>query len=140
MLNPQVTSDFELLMTTRALRWLRARGGAEDKVLVAGSMSHQVPFVNDSKGGVTAERYRRLSSGAEFEEMANRLASNGVDFILLEMMSQPDLPTSRLRRSRHRVALLGRIYRGHDDELNVFAQLARPTGVTDVRQHRLRGR
>ena len=59
--------------------------------LVAGSMSHQVPVLGRSD----LRNPKTLPSVAlateRFEEMACALAAGGVDFILMEMMSDPDL-------------------------------------------------
>lgn len=117
--------DFELLNNHACALALAARTeeGAEDKVLIAGSMSHQVPFVNDSKGGVTSRTLPPLEvAERNFKEMANRLASNGVDFILLEMMSQPELANLAIEAVRG----TGLPYWvgftvGHDDDLNVVS-------------------
>ena len=118
-------SDFELLNDQACALALAARTeeGAEDKVLVAGSMSHQVPFVNDSKGGVTSRTLPPLEvAERNFEEMANRLASNGVDFILLEMMSQPELANLAIEAVRGTgLPFWVGFTVGHDDELNVVS-------------------
>ena len=72
-------------------REARERTGAAGHVAVAGSMSHQIPV----EGGGD----QRLAHGvpapevavANFGEMAELLAASGVDLILMEMMSDPDL-------------------------------------------------
>jgi S-methylmethionine-dependent homocysteine/selenocysteine methylase len=60
-------------------------------VVVAGSMSHQVPMLSDSD----RRNPHLLPSAAEaernFHDMATVLEASGVDLILLEKMSDPDL-------------------------------------------------
>ena len=69
----------------------RDRMGADKRVAVAGSMSHQVPVVggSDQRDGDTVPTAE--NAGANFREMANLFADCGVDLIILEMMSDPDL-------------------------------------------------
>lgn len=69
----------------------RDRTGTEGHVAVAGSMSHQVPVVTG-----TSQRDARAVPPAKvakdnFGEMAELLAASGVDLILMEMMSDPEL-------------------------------------------------
>ena len=62
----------------------RASGG--EPVAVAGSMSHMLPNRHDPATAPSPER-----AAACFTEMAQTLASAGVDLIIMEMMSNPDL-------------------------------------------------
>ena len=62
----------------------RASGG--DAVAVAGSMSHMVPMRHDPAWAPSPSRAVEC-----FSEMAETLAAAGVDLIILEMMSNPDL-------------------------------------------------
>ena len=73
----------------------RAAGGRS--VAVAGSMSHMVPIAagadrRDPKAVPEAAR-----AEAMFVEMASLLADAGVDLILMEMMSDPDLAVPAVR-------------------------------------------
>ncbi len=94
MLEPAgLGSRFEELnrRAVEAAREARERAGAAGRVAVAGSMSHQLPFIAGSD-----ERDARAVPPPEvaesnFREMAEVLAASGVDLILLEMMSDPDL-------------------------------------------------
>ena len=69
----------------------RDRTGMEGRVAVAGSMSHQVPVMTGTDqrdiDGVPSPQIAR----GNFREMAELLAENGVDLILMEMMSDPEL-------------------------------------------------
>ena len=62
----------------------RAAGG--DAVAVAGSMSHMTPMRHDPARAPSPARAAEC-----FSEMAETLASAGVDLIIMEMMSNPDL-------------------------------------------------
>ena len=62
----------------------RAAGG--DAVAVAGSMSHMTPARHDPSSAPSPSRAREC-----FSEMARTLAAAGVDLIIMEMMSNPDL-------------------------------------------------
>lgn len=62
----------------------RAAGG--DAVAVAGSMSHTLPMRHDPAHAPSPARAAEC-----FSEMAGTLAAAGVDLIVLEMMSNPDL-------------------------------------------------
>ena len=62
----------------------RAAGG--DAVAVAGSMSHMSPMRHDPARAPSPAR-----AAEYFSEMAETLAAAGVDFIIMEMMSNPDL-------------------------------------------------
>ena len=79
----------------------RAAGG--DAVAVAGSMSHTLPMRHDPAHAPSPARAAEC-----FSEMAGTLAAAGVDLIVLEMMSNPDLARPRARRRpRHRAAGVG---------------------------------
>jgi S-methylmethionine-dependent homocysteine/selenocysteine methylase len=72
-------------------RQARDRTGTVERVAVAGSMSHQIPIVagadqRDAHSVPPAE-----VAEANFREMAELLAASGVDLILTEMMSDPEL-------------------------------------------------
>ncbi|MGI9336510.1 MAG: homocysteine S-methyltransferase family protein [Gammaproteobacteria bacterium] len=74
----------------------RERTGSQDRVVVAGSMSHQVPYERlDEK-----RRQRHVpppdEASANFREMAGILANAGVDLILMEMMSDPVLANAAI--------------------------------------------
>lgn len=75
----------------------RQRTGMEGRVAVAGSMSHQVPF----HGGTDQRDPHSIPSPdiaeAYFREMAELLAESGVDLLLMEMMSDPDLANPAIR-------------------------------------------
>ena len=69
----------------------RERTGMAERVAVAGSMSHQVPIV---KGADQRDAHAVPTpeiAEANFREMAQLLAASGVDLILMEMMSDPEL-------------------------------------------------
>ncbi len=94
MLEPAgLGSRFEELnrRAVEAAREARERTGAVERVAVAGSMSHQLPIIEgadqrDARAVPTPE-----VAESNFREMAEVLAASGVDLILLEMMSDPDL-------------------------------------------------
>ena len=78
----------------------RERLGAGDTVVVAGSMSHQVPVhagtdYRDAEQLPSPERCE-----AAFREMASTLAESGVDLLLLEMMSDPALANPAIAAAR----------------------------------------
>ncbi len=64
----------------------RARAAGGDAVAVAGSMSHMLPMRHDPARAPSPARAAEC-----FSEMAETLAAAGVDLIILEMMSNPDL-------------------------------------------------
>ncbi len=72
-------------------REARDRTGSGRQVAVAGSMSHQVPVL----GGADERDAQAVPAPdvaeANFREMAELLAASGVDLILMEMMSDPEL-------------------------------------------------
>ncbi|MBF2759987.1 MAG: homocysteine S-methyltransferase family protein [Ectothiorhodospiraceae bacterium AqS1] len=103
MLDPAGLGDrFESLnrSAVEIARLARKRAGADDRVVVAGSMSHQVPM---QKG--TAQRDAeqvpdpKIAAG-RFREMAETLAEAGVDLLLLEMMSDPDFINPAIEAAR----------------------------------------
>ena len=64
----------------------RGRAGGGDAIAVAGSMSHMLPMRHDPAGAPSPARAVEC-----FSEMADTLAAAGVDLIIMEMMSNPDL-------------------------------------------------
>ncbi len=78
------------LAVARALE-AREQAAAGRTILVAGSMSHQIPI----KPGTQKRQERPLPSvdemQANFAEIAQTLKASGVDMIMLEMMSDPAL-------------------------------------------------
>lgn len=94
MLEPAGLADKLREINTRAVRLaLQARelAAVDRPVIVAGSMSHQVPVVagHDFRD-LEAIPNKEVAAG-NFREMADILAESGVDMILMEMMSDPDL-------------------------------------------------
>lgn len=75
----------------RLAQQARASCNADDRVAIAGSMSHQVPIIP----GTTTRNPETIpdneTAAQNFTEMAGLLANSGVDLILLEMMSDPAL-------------------------------------------------
>ena len=65
-----------------------------DDVLVAGSLSHQIPYEDAFKSQEEKDKYiKKLTPEyfrKSFDELAFFLADNGCDFILLELMYRPD--------------------------------------------------
>jgi len=104
MLNPAGLGDQFELLNQRAVQTAleaRAKESAQDRVVVAGSMSHQVPFKNDTTGNVTFRATPDLEAAKNyFQEMAETLAANGVEMILLEMMSTPALANLAIEAAR----------------------------------------
>ncbi len=60
-------------------------------IAVAGSMSHQVPVVAGQDFRNADALPDKETAAGYFKEMADILAESGVDLILMEMMSDPDL-------------------------------------------------
>lgn len=94
MLDPAGLGDQLVDINESAVkRALEARDQAavDRPVVVAGSMSHQVPI----QSGTTKRQLDFLpdaaTASANFSEMAGVLKDSGVDMILLEMMSDPQL-------------------------------------------------
>ena len=103
MLEPAGLSEhFETLNRDAVRLAIEARDAEEaaDRVLIAGSMSHQVPIVG--AGTPDEERLNPAPEVAEarFREMATLLADAGVDLLLMEMMSNPDLAVPAIRAAR----------------------------------------
>ena len=67
---------------------------SRDDVLVAGSLSHQIPYEDAFRSQEEKEKYiKKLTPEyfqKSFDELAFFLADNGCDFILLELMYRPD--------------------------------------------------
>ena len=65
-----------------------------DDVLVAGSLSHQIPYEDAFRSQKEKDKYiKKLTPEyfqKTFDELAFFLADNGCDFILLELMYRPD--------------------------------------------------
>ena len=65
-----------------------------DDVLVAGSLSHQIPYEDAFRSQEEKDKYiKKLTPEyfrKSFDELAFFLADNGCDFILLELMYRPD--------------------------------------------------
>ncbi len=65
-----------------------------DDVLVAGSLSHQIPYEDAFRSQEEKDKYiKKLTPEyfqRSFDELAFFLADNGCDFILLELMYRPD--------------------------------------------------
>ena len=65
-----------------------------DDVLVAGSLSHQIPYEDAFRSQEEKDKYiKKLTPDyfqKSFDELALFLADNGCDFILLELMYRPD--------------------------------------------------
>ena len=65
-----------------------------DDVLVAGSLSHQIPYEDAFRSQEEKDKYiKKLTPDyfrKSFDELAFFLADNGCDFILLELMYRPD--------------------------------------------------
>ena len=72
-------------------RQARDRTGTVGRVAVAGSMSHQVPMIGDTDQRDAQAMPSPAVAAANFREMAELLAASGVDLILMEMMSDPEL-------------------------------------------------
>lgn len=72
-------------------REARERAGAAGRVAIAGSMSHQIPVIGGGDQRDTRAVPATEVAEANFREMAELLAASGVDLILLEMMSDPEL-------------------------------------------------
>ena len=71
----------------------RERSGAKD-VLVAGSLSHAIPVQIRSDAEPVEDNLGTTALRQAFAEMTSILSGNGVDLILLEMMSKPNRMTA----------------------------------------------
>jgi len=69
----------------------REQAAADRPILVAGSMSHQVPIQPGTSKRQANAVPDEATARANFGEMANLFADQGVDLIMLEMMSDPAL-------------------------------------------------
>lgn len=78
----------------------RDRTGTDARVAVAGSMSHQVPIVGGTDRRDSAAVPAAATAEANFRELAQLLAASGVDLILMEMMSDPDLANPAIAAAR----------------------------------------
>ncbi len=72
-------------------REARDRTGTGNRVAVAGSMSHQIPVMSGGDQRIADAVPSPEVAEANFREMAELLAACGVDLILMEMMSDPEL-------------------------------------------------
>ena len=72
-------------------RQARAQAGAEERVAIAGSMSHQIPVLKGTSKRIAEAAPQTDLAIANFTEMAELFKNAGVDLILLEMMSDPAL-------------------------------------------------
>ena len=94
MLDPAGLGDRFTEINRRAVETAfeaRDRLGAHDTVAVAGSMSHQIPLPPGTDRWDPAKIPSAEVVEANFAEIATMLAECGVDFLLLEMMSDPAL-------------------------------------------------
>ena len=81
-------------------RQARELAAVERPVVVAGSMSHQVPVLAGQDFRDPAAIPDQRTAAANFREMAGILAEAGVDLILLEMMSDPELALPAIEAAR----------------------------------------
>jgi len=72
-------------------RAARTQAAVDRPVVIAGSLSHQVPVIAGTDFRDPAAVPGRRTAAADFAEIATILAAAGVDLLLLEMMSDPDL-------------------------------------------------
>tara|TARA_B100001996_G_scaffold15851_1_gene13170 strand:- start:134 stop:1066 length:933 start_codon:yes stop_codon:yes gene_type:complete len=81
------------LSAINAAKDARNESGRDD-ILIAGSLSHQVPYEDAFKNQAERDKYKlKLTPDffkKNFDEMALFLANNGCDFLLLELMYRPD--------------------------------------------------
>jgi homocysteine S-methyltransferase len=77
---------------------LQARDRTDElgRVAVAGSMSHQVPIGSGADQRESRDVPPAEVAEANFREMADLLVASGVDLILLEMMSDPELANAAI--------------------------------------------
>lgn len=120
-----LAAQFEDINRATVRAALRAREESQQACLVAGSLSHMSPVVG---GSATTDR-SRLASRAEmteaFGELAELLKDEGCDFILLEMMYDPE----RMAPAFEAAAATGlpvwagfSVRRGEDSRILSFAQ------------------
>jgi S-methylmethionine-dependent homocysteine/selenocysteine methylase len=102
MLEPAgIGAHFEQLIDDSVLLARRAREAEEsaEQVAIAGSMSHQVPMLGPGQPRPETFPSPPLAR-ARFDEMADRLANAGVDFLVMEMMSNPQLANPAIEAAR----------------------------------------
>ena len=90
-----VEDKFEEINLTAINAAIQAREECgRDDVLVAGSLSHQIPYEDAFRSQEEKDKYiKKLTPEyfqKSFDELAFLLADNGCDFILLELMYRPD--------------------------------------------------
>ena len=90
-----VEDKFEEINLTAINAAIQAREECgRDDVLVAGSLSHQIPYEDAFRSQEEKDKYiNKLTPEyfqKSFDELAFFLADNGCDFILLELMYRPD--------------------------------------------------
>ena len=90
-----VEDKFEEINLTAINAAIQAREECgRDDVLVAGSLSHQIPYEDAFRSQEEKDKYiNKLTPEyfrKSFDELAFYLADNGCDFILLELMYRPD--------------------------------------------------
>ena len=90
-----VEDKFEEINLTAINAAIQAREECgRDDVLVAGSLSHQIPYEDAFRSQEEKDKYiKKLTPEyfqKSFDELASFLADNGGDFILLELMYRPD--------------------------------------------------
>ena len=90
-----VEDKFEEINLTAINAAIQAREECgRDDVLVAGSLSHQIPYEDAFRSQEEKDKYiKKLTPEyfqKSFDELASFLADNGCDFILLELMYRPD--------------------------------------------------
>ena len=90
-----VDDKFEEINLTAINAAIQAREECgRDDVLVAGSLSHQIPYEDAFRSQEEKDKYiKKLTPEyfqKSFDELAFFLADNGCDFILLELMYRPD--------------------------------------------------
>ena len=90
-----VEDKFEEINLTAINAAIQAREeSGRDDVLVAGSLSHQIPYEDAFRSQEEKDKYiKKLTPEyfqKSFDELAFFLADNGCDFILLELMYRPD--------------------------------------------------
>ncbi len=81
-------------------REARAHAAGERAVAVAGSISHMMPMVHghDYRDESAIADRRTLAAG--YRDLADLLADAGVDLLLMEMMSDPDLALPAIEAAR----------------------------------------
>ena len=103
MLEPAGLADrFEELnrAAVRIAREARDRSGAAERVVVAGSLSHQVPVLGGADRRDTSAVPAPEIAAERFAEMARLLADAGAEMIMLEMMSDPALANPAIDAAR----------------------------------------